>query len=147
MSYSDVANQWLSPPVYFTGDLGSYGRFIDVADVAISGSFGWIASVYVEEPVHMGPLIEWDDGTEFRTHIWVLGNTFYVSYIQYGCPPQQQHHTSLVNANQWYIVAVSYDTDTHVISMWVDGQLEQEEYLACEGSPPESPTNAWVNRR
>ena len=147
VSYSDVTNQWLSPPVYFSGDQRSYGRFIDVADVAISGSFGWIASVYMDDPIHDGPLIEWDNGTEFRTHIWVLENTLYVSYRQHGCPHQQKYDTSSVNANQWYIMAVSYEAKTHVISIWVDGQLEQEVYPACEGGSPESPTNAWVSKR
>ena len=147
VSYSDVSNQWLSPPVGFSGQLDSYGRISYADDVVVTGSFGWIAAVYREESGN-GPLFEWDGPRD--THIWILENKFYIAVERVGCNNKRLYKhirfTTRVRNHQWYIMAVSYDLDADVISMWVDGQLVEKEMSLCARTLKTSST-AYINKK
>ena len=146
VSYSDVTNQWLSPPVRFYSNTGSYGQFIDVGDVAVTGSFGWIASVYREETVD-GPLMEWQQSGNWRTHIWIYTNRFYIYVMREGCVPQLVFFSSTVNNQQWYTMALSYDMDAEEVSMWVNGHLSRTQLPLCASGKLQTPDSAYINIR
>ena len=145
VSYSDVTNQWLSPPVRFYSNTGSYGQFIDGGDVAVTGSFGWIASVYREETGD-GPLMEWQQSGSRRTHIWIFSNKFDIYFMREGCNAERVSFSSTMNNQQWYTMALSYNADAEVVSMWVDGQLKQAELATCPGKLV-TPDTAYINLR
>ena len=55
VTFNDVST--MSSPVHFSGAATSYGQFINVDDITVSGSFAFIVAVYLEEGTH-GPLLE-----------------------------------------------------------------------------------------
>ena len=146
MSYSDVTNQWLSPPVRFYSNTGSYGQFIDAGDVAVTGSFGWMASMK-REAAGDGALMEWQESGSWRTHIWIFENKFYIHIIREGCVAQMVPFNSTINNQQWYTMALSYDVDADAVSMWVDGQLSQTQLSPCASGKLLTPDAAYINIR
>ena len=146
VSYSDATNQWFSPPVHFSGLFGSYGRFTNSGDVAVAGSFGWIAAVYREESGD-GPLFEWNGLND--AHIWILQDKFYINVERVGCANERlqepTYFNASVNNHQWYTMALSYDLDVDAISMWVDGQLVHKRMSLCARNLQTS-TFAYINQ-
>ena len=138
-------NQWLSPPVRFYSNTGSYGQFIDAGDVAVTGSFGWIASVNREETGD-GQLMEWQYSGSWKTRIWIRYDAFYVNVIREGYDEQRVVFSSTVINQQWYTMALSYDMNAEVVSMWVDGQLSQTQLSPCPGKLL-TPDTAYINLR
>ena len=40
--------------------------------------------------------------------------------------------SAILNRNQWYTLALSFDYESGMMSMWVDGELEQQQTDPCD---------------
>ena len=120
---TDSDNQWRSPPVQFAGTDASYATTTDTK-LIITKSFSWMGAVYFEEDV-TGPLMNFVDPGSWEPHIWITTNVNGVNrlYASAFYPPQVYlRHTTSLQKNTWYILAVSWDYDNSLISMWVNGE-------------------------
>ena len=145
VTFNDVSNEWMSSPVHFSGAATSYGQFINVDDVKVSGSFTLIMAVYQEEESY-GPLLEWHTGLTWETHIWMKFDQFFIQIRCTFCSKQDMTNSSSLISNQWYTLALSFDYDRGMLSMWVDGELEQTETDPCT-SGYKGVASAFVNNR
>jgi hypothetical protein len=142
VTFPDMSDsEWMSPPVRFSGAASSYAQVSNVDDVKPSGSFAFITAVYREQTGDF-PFLEWSTASGGLAHIWIYQNKFFIN-MQCG----GMFYSSTVNINQWYTMALSYNHVTNVLSMWVDGQLEQKTD-ACSSSQDFSTAQyLFVNNR
>ena len=136
----------MSSPVHFSGAATSYGQFINVDDVKVSGSFALIMAVYQEEGEHYVPVLDYHTGSDLATHIWIKLGKLFVQIRYTSCLKQDMLSNAILNRNQWYTLALSFDYASGMTSMWVDGELEQQQTDPCNTDylPPAS---AFINNR
>ena len=131
---TDSDNQWRSPPAQFAE---SYAKTTDTK-LIITKSFSWMGAVYFEHQSVDGPLLNFDGSSSWNPHVWIVTdevgvNNFYASMF-YPEAVSLRHTTSL-QTNTWYILAVSWDYDNSLISLWVDGELMTGPIPENLGSP------------
>ena len=145
VSFNDRSNEWVSKPAYFSGTPTSFGQFSNVDDVKVSGDFAFIVAVYSEDAGH-GPLLEWQTGSQLATHIWLNQAKLSIEIRYINNQVQKMKSSTLMSQNQWYTLALSFDSENDKVSMWVNGELEEQQVTDVE-SEYMVPTDAYVNKR
>ena len=139
VTFAATNSEWMSPPVRFSGAASSYGEVIKVDDVKFDGSVAFMATVYREVTGDFS-FMEWYAGSGFLGHVWVFKNKLLARL----CGQHRSYSTTFPN-NQWTTVAMSYDYDTNVLSMWVNGEVETHPGLCSTQPSMSSATVTYVN--
>ena len=64
--------------------------------------------------------------------MWLLSSRLFIATLYTTtCAYQSFHYSVATTHNQWHTVAAAYDHDSNVVSLWMDGQLEQVQWAAC----------------
>ena len=130
VNFESSANGWLHAPAQFTGQVGSHAEIIGNEGIKVSGSFSWIGAMS-RKATGDGALFEWDDGSKPGTHIWIWKNKLYVNVIyEPRCYHSMFYNTPVAN-DKSYVFAVSFNMDTKMISLWVDGKKEEKSGAGC----------------
>ena len=87
-----------------------------------------MGAVYLEEDTIDGPLLNFDGFGGWGPHIWITThdggvNNVYVNVVYSATSFVAITDTTHLHKNTWYILAVTYDYDNSLMSMWVDGEL------------------------
>ena len=130
VSFSSSSSDWRSPAVRFSGSSASYGQIINSGHLQLARSFSWMASIYIEVSQD-GPLFNVDVGIGYGVHIWCIQGKLFISTYFPSCTKPNMHYPTALPINQWCTVAVAYDHDNDIVSMWVDGQLQQAQWASC----------------
>ena len=111
----------------------------------MSGSFSWIGAVN-RKTTRDGALFEWDNGSKVGTHIWIWKNKLYVNVIYEPRCWRNMFYSTTVANDKSYVFAVSFNMDTKMISMWVDGKKEEKSGAGCSNVLMPA-NNARVSKR
>jgi len=118
------------------GNTESYVELTNNGDLIVT-SFTWSADVYPE--LGDGPLFNWISAPPapaddyWGTHIWIYQSLLYVSLVHVSGLPTHRFHSHPPLLTKWNKLAVSYDSITRTLQMYVNGHVEQ--YLAVSSEP------------
>ena len=143
-------NEFMHASALFNGMPDSYGEILNNNNIQTSKSFSWIGAVNRKVDGD-GAFFEWDNGHGHASHIWIFENKLFtnVKFLAYKCDNQVKHSAPIVN-NKWHVLAVSYSMESRLITMWVDGEREENEdtIKPCADGLDLSPANnVFINHR
>ena len=116
---------WTSPPLYFPS-MGKFGSFDNVSDVIPhSGSYSLIAALYQPTTTYATNLFLWNTpgANDVRVGIMLIVQTTFTAKVMNGSLNTYSHN-AILNYNQWYTLALSYDQATHNLTLYVDGDAQ-----------------------
>ena len=92
-----------------------------------------------------GALFEWDNGYSHGTHIWIYQNKFFANVMFSTNCRQMVFFSSSIQDNKWYTLALSFNADTGMISMFLNGEQE-DTFTTCIGDLKPA-TNVKISKR
>ena len=124
VSFDTTSGRWLHEPARFTGEGGSYAEISD--GVQIPESFSWIGALNRKDSSSR-TLSQWD---VWAAEIWLMPHGLFVVAYCEDLKMGVVTHGQTIENDKWYVIAVSYSNDTQNLSVWVDGD-KQEETIEC----------------
>ena len=123
-----------SPPVHFAGTAGSYAALTLNTPMLLSAttSFSWAAHFFKEN--NDGALWGYNSGGTWANHIWIKSNKLTVQLYVGSCSVGFSS-TIPLSSNQWHELALSFDYGTLTMTMWVNGQEEQQQHSGSCTNP------------
>ena len=135
---SDTENIWSSPPAHFLGSSDSYGYLPTTEHFNLRKSFSWMTAIKQDSDKD-GPLFNInyvDDSGSYGPVIWMhqngaISNTLHL-HLWYPTCQNEMFFSGAVSINTWHTLAMSFDYESKKMSWWVDGQLDEKQFGACD---------------
>ena len=103
----------------FFGVVSSYVELPNNGGLDIMHSMTLVMWVYSEGTD--GPLFNYRPSGNWATHFWVNGGQFFTRFVKRNYEFLDALISSVITTKRWYYVGTSYDYNTGLARLWVDG--------------------------
>ena len=108
--------------------LGTENSFIELPnDGGLDTEYSLTILMWIYPEGQEGPLFNYKPGHGWAVHVWMVGETFFCRFNKRGLFHVPYLTSHPLTVGQWRYVGASYDYNTGVNRMWVDGiEVAQE---------------------
>ena len=144
VTYNDDANFGESAPVHCA--LWGFAEILDSDAVVLHKSFSVMVAVY---GMPKAGFFYWGNERSIKSHYFEVWNgRLFINLLFKSCDQVYMWTKNALQEDEWHIVAVSFDSQTKMISLYIDGEIEQKQAPDCDSELNETHTGrvnlAWV---